>query len=78
VHADGTTHRHAVDDDGLARHVKERGSPSMAPAVAVLPAPGIFTVIAVAGNKLAIESPAPRRGTEPNGPRRPPRPPSIV
>jgi len=80
VHADGTVHRHAVDDEngGLARHMKERGSASIAPGIAVLPSPSVLSVSLVAGRKLAIEPPTPFRGIEPDGPRKPPRPPSIV
>ena len=80
VHIDGTVHRHAVDDEngGLARHMKERGSATVAPGMAVLPSPNGIAVAMVAGSKLAIEPPDPYRGTEPDGPRKPPRPPSIV
>jgi hypothetical protein len=80
VHADGTVHRHVVDEEngGLARHMKERGSATVAPAVAVLPTPSGIALAVVAGSKLAIEPPDPYRGTEPSGPRKPPRPPSIV
>ena len=80
VHVDGTVHRHAVDDEngGLARHMKERGSASIAPGIAVLPSPSVLSVSLVAGRKLAIEPPSPFRGIEPDGPRKPPRPPSIV
>jgi hypothetical protein len=80
VHVDGTVHRHMVDDEngGLARHMKERGSATVAPALAVLPTPSSIALAVVAGIKLAIEPPDPYRGTEPDGPRKPPRPPSIV
>ena len=80
VHIDGTVHRHAVDDEngGLARHMKERGSATVAPGVAVLPSPSGITVAVVAGTKLAIAPPDAYRGIEPDGPRKPPRPPSIA
>ena len=80
VHVDGTVHRHVVDDEngGLARHMKERGSATVAPGVAVLPSPSGITVAVVAGTKLAIAPPDAYRGIEPDGPRKPPRPPSIV
>src|SRR6516164_179732 len=75
VHVDGTVHRHVVDDEngGLARHIKKRGSATVAPGVAVLPSPNGIAVAMVAGSKLAIEPPDPYRGTEPDGPRKPPR-----
>jgi hypothetical protein len=78
VHIDGTVHRHAVDDEngGLARHMKERGSTTVAPGMAVLPSPNGIAMAMVAGSKLAIEPPDPYRGTEPDGPRKPPRPPA--
>ena len=80
VHADGTLHRHAVDgeDGGLARHTKEPGSASTAPATAVLPSPSGFVLAVVASIPLAIEPATACRGTEPEGPRKPPRTPSIV
>jgi hypothetical protein len=81
VHADGTAHRHAIDDDDLDEHVQEPGCPccwNMAIVVGVLPAPTACTVTLASGARLVIEAPAPYRDTEPNGPRRPPRPPSIA
>jgi hypothetical protein len=35
-------------------------------------------LFAILGGKLSIAAPASYRGTEPNGPRRPPRTPSIA
>jgi len=83
VHADGTAHRHAIDDDddALAEHIQEPGCPccwNMAIVVGVLPTPAMCTVAVASGTKLTFQAPAPYRDTEPNGPRRPPRPPSIA
>jgi ABC-type nickel/cobalt efflux system permease component RcnA len=81
VHADGTAHSHAIDDDALDEHIQEPGCPccwNMAIVVGVLPAPTACTVALALGARLAIEAPAPYRDTEPNGPRRPPRPSSIA
>jgi len=83
VHADGTAHRHAIDDDdgALDDHIQEPGCPccwNMAIVVGVLPAPAACSVSLVSGTRLAIAAPVPYRDTEPNGPRRPPRPPSIA
>jgi hypothetical protein len=82
VHADGTTHRHVVDDDdgALNNHIQEPGCPccwNAAIVIGVLPNLMIWTVSATLSGKLAIEMQAAYRGTEPSGPRRPPRPPSI-
>ena len=78
-HADGTVHRHAVDDDddALDQHVKESGW-NMALVVCVIPCPGIFAVSEIAGRKLAIAKPGRLRVAELRGLRRPPRPPSIA
>lgn len=82
VHADGTVHRHAVEDGkgAIDDHLRESGSPcwSMAIVVGVLPSPGACAVEAILIGKLAIHGLEPYRGTEPDGPRRPPRPPSIA
>jgi hypothetical protein len=83
VHADGTVHRHAVDggDRALDDHLQEPGCPccwNMAIMVGVLPSLGVCTVEEILIGKLAIEELDPYRGTEPDGPRRPPRPPSIT
>jgi hypothetical protein len=82
VHADGTVHRHAVDDGNGAidDHLRESGSPcwSMAIVVGVLPSPSVCAVEAILIGKLALQGLEPYRGTEPDGPRRPPRPPSIA
>jgi hypothetical protein len=80
VHADGTIHRHAVDDDELDDHVRQSGSPcwSMAVVVGVLPNLNACTVEAILIGKLAIEAVVPCLGTEPDVPGRPPRTPSIA
>ena len=82
VHADGTAHRHVIDDeDDLDEHIQEPGCPccwNMAIVVGVLPAATACTVTLALGARLVIEAPAPYRDTEPNGPRRPPRPSSIA
>jgi len=82
VHADGTVHRHAVEDGNgsIDDHLRESGSPcwSMAIVVGVLPSPSVCAVEAILIGKLAIHGLEPYRGTEPDGPRRPPRPPSIT
>jgi hypothetical protein len=82
VHADGTVHRHAVGDGkgAIDDHLRESGSPcwSMAIVVGVLPSPSVCAVEAILIGKLAIQGLDPYRGTEPDGPRRPPRPPSIA
>jgi hypothetical protein len=78
---DGTVHRHAVDDDELADHIRESsGSPcwSMAIVVGVLPSLSICPVEAILIGKLAIEGLEPCRGTEPAVPRPPPSIPSIA
>jgi len=83
VHADGTVHRHLVDDSqrDLDRHSQEPGCPccwNAAIVVGVLPSVNICPIFAVFVGKIPIDMPAAYRGTEPNGPRRPPRPPSIA
>jgi hypothetical protein len=83
VHADGTAHRHAVDvDDGaLDEHIQEPGCPccwNMAVVPGVLPTSPQCTISRTSIGRLAIEVSDPGRGAEPNGPRRPPRPPSIA
>jgi hypothetical protein len=81
VHTDGTVHAHAVDDDELDDHIKEHGCAccwNMAIAIGVLPTVNFVEIAKVAGSKLAIDTPTPRQGAEPNGLRRPPRPPSIA
>jgi hypothetical protein len=83
VHNDGTVHEHVVDDDdgALNDHVQEPGCPccwNMAIVIGVLPSATTCTVLATLGGKLAIDMPTASRGIEPNGPRRPPRPPSIA
>src|SRR5882724_13165240 len=70
VHADGTAHRHLVDDDdgALDEHIQEPGCPccwNMAIVVGVLPAPTACTVSFVSGTRLAIAAPVPYRDTEP-------------
>jgi hypothetical protein len=80
IHADGTVHRHAVDDDELDRHVRRSGSPcwSMAVVVGVLPSLSACAIEETLIGKLAIEGVPPHRGTEPDVPGRPPRTPSIA
>ena len=83
AHTDGTTHRHVVEDDdgALNDHIQEPGCPccwNAAVVIGVLPSLMIWTFSAALSSKLAVEMSATYRGTEPNGPRRPPRPPSIA
>jgi len=83
VHADGTAHRHAVDDDdgALDDHIQEPGCPccwNMAIVTGLLPNPAVSAIPVPASSKLAIEAPGPCREAEPNGLRKPPRPPSIA
>jgi hypothetical protein len=83
VHADGTVHQHAVEDGAraLSDHLQEPGCPccwNMAIVAGMLPLPIIAKFDAVASTKLTVEDPDPYRGTEPDGPRRPPRTPSIA
>jgi hypothetical protein len=82
VHADGTVHRHAVEGGNgtINDHLRQSGSPcwSMAIVVGVLPSPSMCAVEAILIGKLAMQGLDPYRGTEPDGPRRPPRPPSIA
>jgi hypothetical protein len=80
IHADGTIHRHAVADDEHANHVRQSGSPcwSMAVVVGVLPSLSACAIEEILIGKLAIEGVPPHRGTEPDVPGRPPRPPSLA
>ena len=83
VHKDGTVHRHAVDDGNraLKDHSQQPGCPccwNMAIVVAVLPLLPVSEFDAAPRSRLAIENLDPYRSTEPDGPRRPPRPPSIA
>jgi ABC-type nickel/cobalt efflux system permease component RcnA len=80
IHADGTVHRHAVDDEDLADHLRESGSPcwSMAIVVGVLPSLSVCPVEAILIGKIAMEELDPHRGTEPAVPRPPPSIPSIA
>jgi hypothetical protein len=83
VHADGTVHKHSVEDGAraLSDHLQEPGCPccwNMAIVVGILPLPIVANLDAVAATKLAIRGLDPYRGTEPDGPRRPPRTPSIA
>ena len=83
VHADGTVHRHAIDDDdgGLDEHIKEHGCPccwNMAVAFGVLPSVSLCAVAEIAGGKLPIEAATPLQVSEPDGLRKPPRPPCIA
>ena len=78
-HADGTVHRHAVDDDdgALADHVKQPGW-NMAVVVCVVPVVAVPARSEVAGEKLTIENPRRPWVARLDGLRRPPRPPSIA
>src|SRR5262249_4318324 len=83
VHADGTAHRHLVDDDhgALDEHIQEPGCPccwNMAIVVGMLPSPAVCATSIPASRKLAIEMSGPYWEAEPGGLRRPPRPPSIA
>src|SRR5262245_11772051 len=83
VHADGTLHRHVVDDDddGLNSHIQEPGCPccwNMAIVTGVLPGPPLWSVFATLSGTLMPEISQPSRGTGPGGPRKPPRPLSIA
>ncbi len=84
VHADGTVHQHAVENGAraLSDHLQEPGCPccwNMAIVVGALPLLSIVPKCdTVAGTVLAIRKSDPYRGTEPDGPRRPPRTPSIA
>ena len=83
VHADGTVHRHAVDDGkrALSDHSQQPGCPccwNMAIVAAVLPLLPVSQLDAAPRSRVAIEHLDPYRSTEPDGPRRPPRPPSIA
>jgi hypothetical protein len=81
VHADGTVHRHVIDDGDDDDHLQQPGCPccwNMAIIVGVLPTQNDCMIILVLGERFALGSPVSLRGTEPNGPRRPPRPPGIA
>ncbi len=83
VHADGTVHKHAVEDGARALndHLQEPGCPccwNMAIVVGVLPLAYVAEPDAVVATRLAFHIWRPYRGTEPDGPRRPPRTPSIA
>jgi hypothetical protein len=80
THADGTVHRHAVDDNAIDDHVRESGSPcwSMAIVVGVLPSLSVCPVEAILIGKIAMKELDPYRGTEPDVPGRPPSIPSIA
>jgi hypothetical protein len=83
VHADGTVHQHAVEQGAraLSDHLQEPGCPccwNMAIVVGVMPLSVVAKCDAVAGIALALPTSDPYRGTEPDGPRRPPRTPSIA
>jgi hypothetical protein len=78
-HADGTIHRHAVDDDdgALADHVKQPGW-NMALVICVVPAVAMPALSEVAGERLAMENPRRPWVAAIDGLRRPPRPLSIA
>jgi hypothetical protein len=77
-HADGTTHRHAIDDDDdvLAKHVKDPGS-NMALVICVLPFSDETAFFEITGYRLEIEKVQPLPIADIGGLKRPPRPPSI-
>jgi hypothetical protein len=83
VHADGTVHQHAVKegDKALKDHLQEPGCPccwNMAIVAAVLPLQPVAALDATPASRVAIAKLDPYRSTEPDGPRRPPRTPSIA
>ena len=83
VHADGTVHKHAVDGGSraLKDHSQQPGCPccwNMAIVAAVLPLPPVSKFDVAPQSRVAIENLDPYRSTEPDGPRRPPRTPSIA
>src|ERR1700704_7097239 len=70
VHADGTIHRHAIDDDDVDEHIKEHGCAccwNMAVAVGVLPTLNFCSIAVIAVGKLAIEMARAHRGAEADG-----------
>jgi ABC-type nickel/cobalt efflux system permease component RcnA len=78
-HADGIVHQHAIDDDddALAKHVKQTGF-NMALVICVIPCPHMPAICEIAGHKLPIAQ-APRlQVVDLDGPRPPPRPPSMA
>ncbi len=77
VHADGTVHQHAVDDDDDDDHVKQSGW-NMAIVVGVVPCPALLAVAAATGSALPIAPPPSLRVADRNGLRKPPRPPGIT
>jgi hypothetical protein len=79
MHADGTIHTHAIDDDdgALAKHIKQPGS-NMALVICVVPSLHISELSEPASHKLAIENPRRLWIVDLDGLRRPPRPPSIA
>jgi hypothetical protein len=83
VHADGTVHQHPVEQSARALndHLQEPGCPccwNMAVMVGVLPLPILAQPDTAEAGRLAIRGPDPCRGTEPDGPQRPPSTPSIA
>jgi hypothetical protein len=83
AHADGTIHRHAVESSAraLSDHLQEPGCPccwNTAIVVGVLPLPVLVSFDAAPAARLAIPGPARCRGTEPDGPSRPPSTPGIA
>ena len=83
VHADGTVHQHAVDGGkrALKDHSQQPGCPccwNMAIVVAVLPLLPVAEFDTAPRSRVAIDNLDPYRSSEPDGPRRPPRPPSIA
>lgn len=76
-HADGTMHRHAIDDGALDEHSKERGW-NMAIVVGILPCPSIPALAVLAFSTLAPATPSPLQVGDQDRPGKPPRPPFIA
>jgi ABC-type nickel/cobalt efflux system permease component RcnA len=77
VHADGTIHRHAVDDGDLDDHIKKRGW-NMAIVVGVLPCRTHFDFATIVCGTLDARMPDSLQLVDPDEPTKPPRPPSIT
>jgi len=79
VHADGTAHQHALDDDdgALDNHAKQVGW-NMAIVLGVLPASNVFTIALNESSKLSFEKPDPLRVGGQSGLRKPPRSPGMT
>jgi hypothetical protein len=81
VHADGTTHAHAIDDDddgdSVVKHIKQPGS-NLALVVCVVPCPSLSALSVVSGQKLTADNPRRLWVADLDGLTRPPRPSSIA